>query len=102
MGVTEQEAMPAPSVVAEQPWPARAKVTGTPLTLAIGEAEISTRLAVSVTGRFRVPPAGVMFRLKDVLCLPAVQFTVAKLELTGEPFKLAEALSWSVPVETPM
>ena len=60
-GVTEQDAVPKLFVVAMHAWPARLKLTVAPARGAVGEAEISTSVAVRVSGLFTVPLLGLKF-----------------------------------------
>ena len=85
-----------------QVWPASEKLTMAPFTNAMGEAERSASVAESVSGLLVVPVAGLLLRLRNVLCLPGVQFTVIALDRVRTPLISARAATSSAPVRIPV
>src|SRR5437016_5376624 len=103
VGVIEHDAVPLLSVVPAQVWPARIKLTVAPaIGTGSGVADTSMSVPTRVNGLVGVPLPGLWFKLKNVVCLPAVQVTRAKLETSVCVPTVAVATSVSSPVKTPV
>src|SRR5437016_7292424 len=98
----KQLAVPLASVVPLQVWPANEKLKGTFTTSAPGLADTSASVPVIFNALFGLPLPGLEFRLRNVVCLPVVQVTRAKLEISAcVPF-VAAAIRVSWPVKIPV
>src|SRR5204863_8654653 len=83
VGVIEHDAVPKLAVVPVHVWPARSKVTLAPATGVGRETETSTSVPTRVNGLLGGPLAGLLFKLRKVVCLPSSQVTRAALETTA-------------------
>ena len=90
-GVSAQVAIPLEFVVALQVELPKVSVTVCPDTAVEGMAETSAREATTFTGVPIVPPVGPAFKVRKVMCLPAVQVTFTVLEASAvlAPFVVA-------------